>query len=118
VIHSPKPYSPNRLYADVEFLYDGTKVASDGPAAGFVDQDKDRVLVRDRDQEGRLVSQLVEHGACGAETSEHGMWFPQQGLPALVTALVGAGWIVEAEGATHPQARPVAAERHVGDRLV
>jgi hypothetical protein len=101
VVHSPERYGPNRLYGDIEFLYDGKGVRAGGRSAGTVDPDQERILFRDRDKEHELLAFLVEQGVRPADASgsrNHELWIPQQRLAELVDALVRAGWVVEAEG--------------------
>ncbi len=101
IVHSPQRYGRNRLYADVEFHYDGKKVRAADPAVGMVDREHERVLVRDREKEREMLGMLVVQGMRAADARRfqgHDLWLPPKRLAALVEALVPAGWIVEAEG--------------------
>jgi len=98
VVHSPNRYGRRRLLGNVEFLYDQKLVAPVDSRQALIDADRERVLVRDLDQEKQLLAALAEQGARASDDREHDVWIPESNFSQLVTSLVGAGWIVEAEG--------------------
>jgi superfamily II DNA or RNA helicase len=101
IVHSPQRSGRNRLYADVEFHYDGRKVRAADSASGLVDREHERVLVRNREKEREMLGLLFAQGlraTDGYDSPEHDLWLLPQRLAAVVETLVQAGWIVEAEG--------------------
>ena len=101
MIDKPERYDPYRLPGRVDFLYDGKAVSAQEAMRGIVDEEKGRVLVRDRQRERELVASLAPQGIRpmdGWRSEKHSLWIPSQKLPEAVEALVAAGWIVEAQG--------------------
>ncbi len=99
----PRLSGSDRLYAEVEFDYAGRTVPAIDPAAGVIDAERQRVFVRDRDAERRLLAELAAAGArphrdTAAAGPTGAVALSSRNLPAVVERLVGAGWHVEAEG--------------------
>lgn len=101
MVRSADRYRKDQFNADVEFRYDGTAVRAADRSAGIVDENNERVLVRDRAKEDEFLAMLGPAGARSADSSysrEHDVWIPRQRFPALAEKLIQGGWIVEAEG--------------------
>jgi len=97
-ICSPDRYGRRQLMADVAFQYDHQKIAAKDCRAVLVDAEHERVLVRDRDHESRLLAMLAELGTRVSADGQHDVSIPDNRFSQLVATLVEAGWIVEAEG--------------------
>jgi len=103
-VHEPERhrYSTRKyLYARILFDYDGRTVDPGDAAAGLVDEEGERVLVRDRDRERGLLDDLAGlklEPVPNYERSKGDVSFPESRLTEVVTALVHRGWTVEAEG--------------------
>ncbi len=101
IIDKPERYDPYRLPGRVEFLYDGKAVAAQDGSRGIVDEEKGRVLVRDRQRERELAGSLAAQGIRpmeGWQAEKYSIWVPSQKLPEAVEALVAQSWLVEAQG--------------------
>ncbi|MGA2253341.1 MAG: SNF2-related protein [Thermoguttaceae bacterium] len=101
MIDKPERYDPYRLPGRVDFLYDGKPVSAQETARGIVDDEKGRILVRDRQRERELAASLAPRGIRpmeGWQAEKYSIWLPSQKLPDAVEALVAEGWIVEAQG--------------------
>jgi len=101
IIDKPERYDPYRLPGRVEFLYDGKAVAAQDGSPGIVDEEKGRVLVRDRQRERELAGSLAAQGIRpmeGWQAEKYSIWVPSQKLPEAVEALVAQSWLVEAQG--------------------
>ncbi len=101
MIDKPERYDPYRLPGRVEFLYDGKPVSTQETMRGIVDDEKGRILVRDRQRERELAASLAPRGIRpmeGWQAEKYSIWIPSQKLPEAVEALVAEGWIVEAQG--------------------
>ena len=101
MIDKPERYDPYRLPGRVDFLYDGKAVSAQETARGIVDEEKGRILVRDRQRERELAASLAPRGIRpmeGWQAEKYSIWIPSQKLPEAVEALVAEGWIVEAQG--------------------
>ncbi|MEI8376491.1 MAG: SNF2-related protein [Planctomycetota bacterium] len=101
MIDKPERYDPYRLPGRVEFLYDGKSVAAQETVRGIIDEEKGRVLVRDRQRERVLAASLAPLGIRpteGWQAEKYSLWIPSQKLPEAVESLVAEGWIVEAQG--------------------
>ena len=121
MIDKPERYDPYRLPGRVDFLYDGKSVSAQETVRGIVDEEKGRVLVRDRQRERELAASLAPRGVRpmeGWQAEKYSIWIPSQKLPEAVEALVAEGWIVEAQGYYRPPCGRMADERHLGRRLV
>ncbi len=100
-IDKPDRYDPYRLPGHVDFLYDDKVVAAQETARGIVDEEKGRVIVRDRLRERDLAAGLAARGVRpmeGWQADKFNVWVPSQKLPEAAEALVRDGWIVEAQG--------------------
>lgn len=92
------------LYADAHFKYGQQQVAIDSVARQVFDAASDQVLERDRAAELELLGQLRDLKIAPRvkryyEQDLPGtLQFMPHRLPAIVSALVAAGWDVEAEG--------------------
>jgi SNF2 family DNA or RNA helicase len=94
-------FRDTQLYGTLAFLYDAYQVDPQVFQAGIVDQEQQRVILRDRDAEAALVQQLTDLGVrrnAGHYHEKGDYNFASYRLPALTTTLVRNGWIVEAEG--------------------
>ena len=101
MIDKPERYDPYRLPGRVDFLYDGKSVSAQETVRGIVDEEKGRVLVRDRQRERELAASLAPRGIRpmeGWQAEKYSIWIPSQKLPEAVESLVAEGWIVEAQG--------------------
>ena len=101
MIDKPERYDPYRLPGRVDFLYDGKSVSAQETARGIVDEEKGRILVRDRQRERELAAVAGARGIRpmeGWQAEKYSIWIPSQKLPEAVEALVAEGWIVEAQG--------------------
>lgn len=99
-------YQPNRniLFADGEFLYDGTAIAIDDPRSGIVLPDGETILQRNDQREAELLEQLRELSITSAEVPNYyrppgKLQLPIKKFDEVVSTLVARGWQVEAEGA-------------------
>ena len=101
MIDKPERYDPYRLPGRVDFLYDGKSVSAQETMRGIVDEEKGRILVRDRQRERELAASLAPRGIRpmeGWQAEKYSIWIPSQKLPEAVESLVAEGWIVEAQG--------------------
>ncbi len=101
MIDKPERYDPYRLPGRIDFLYDGKSVSAQETARGIVDDEKGRILVRDRQRERELAASLAIRGIRpmeGWQAEKYSIWIPSQKLPEAVESLVAEGWIVEAQG--------------------
>jgi len=101
MIDKPERYDPYRLPGRVDFLYDGKSISAQETARGIVDDEKGRILVRDRQRERELAASLAPKGVRpmeGWQAEKYSIWLPSQKLSEAVESLVGEGWIVEAQG--------------------
>ncbi len=101
MIDKPERYDPYRLPGRLDFLYDGKPVSAQETARGIIDEEKGRILVRNRQRERDLAASLAPRGIRpmeGWQAQKYSIWVPAQKLPEAVESLVGEGWIVEAQG--------------------
>jgi len=101
MIDKPDRYDPYRLPGRLDFLYDGKPISAQETARGIVDDEKGRILVRDRQRERELAASLAPRGIRpteGWQAEKYSIWLPSQKLAAAVESLVAEGWIVEAQG--------------------
>ena len=110
---TPKPHlrvEPNRsshpaagrLRCYLTFRYGEAFVDAASPARGVYQKGSRTLLLRDREAEKKARLELIELGARPVDADEansHPGWdLRSQKLPALVQALMPAGWDIEAEG--------------------
>jgi superfamily II DNA or RNA helicase len=101
MIDKPERYDPYRLPGRIDFLYDGKSISAQEAARGIVDEERGRILVRDRQRERDLAATLAARGVRpmeGWQAEKYSLWIPSQKLPEAVEALVAEGWVVEAQG--------------------
>jgi len=99
----PSYVKSDLLYADVRFDYAGQRVAMSEDSGALVDDCADRVLLRDRAAEARLLSRLAELRAGPKKPHYYldppgDVEFSKQRLGEIVERLTAEGWHVEAEG--------------------
>ncbi len=110
---TPKPYlrvEPHRsahpdsgtLRCFLSFRYGDAAVDSGSPARGVYQKGSHTLLLRDAEAEAKARLELTELGVKSAEADEandRAAWsLRSRKLPAVVEALLPAGWDVEAEG--------------------
>src|SRR5262249_4166160 len=90
------------LVGDVAFGYGRHAVGAAVRKTAIVDREASRVYVRDRDREEELRARLDELGfrraAAGGYAERHDVLLLRRDFVRAVSALVGEGWRVEAEG--------------------
>jgi superfamily II DNA or RNA helicase len=97
-----------RLRGELSFDYDGENVPSDRAGRGVYQPDHRRFLVRDRDAESAAAAKLLE---LGFRREVYGIYGPRKAelelsprnLPKVISSLLDAGWLVEAEGKVYRQ---------------
>ncbi|MFO0983006.1 MAG: DEAD/DEAH box helicase [Planctomycetota bacterium] len=95
-VKRPDGGQPGRLLAELWFCYDGERVAASHPAANILQRERRRVLARDASKEAAARAELDPLGFLPARDAP--LALPAHKLPAAVSALVRAGWRVEAQG--------------------
>jgi superfamily II DNA or RNA helicase len=98
----PKYYMRrDQLAGQVQFEYEGQRVAAQATAAAVADESGRRVLIRDRQREQELLVQLASAGVKLVDRNysrPHNAELPAKHLPQVVEHLLASGWTVEAEG--------------------
>ncbi len=98
----PKYYlRRDHLAGQVQFEYEGQRVAAHAAAAAMADDSGQRVLIRDRPRERELLVQLASAGVKLVDRNysrPHDAELPAKHLPQAVERLLAADWTVEAEG--------------------
>ena len=100
VVYRPPAFA-NRLVADLVFDYGGTMVPSVPSHPAKYDAAGSRLIWRDREAEATAVNLLIAIGLkfVSRESGGEDRWRIQSAkLGRVVSTLVAAGWVVEAEG--------------------
>lgn len=92
--------SQRKLKAELYFSYDGATIGAANPARGVFLTDPRRLLIRDRQTEGKAARTIEELGMRRAAGQEHYL-LTSSSLPKVVRTLTLAGWHVEAEGSLY-----------------
>ena len=91
-----------RPRAELSFDYAGRRVADSARSRGFYDAAGRRFIPRDAEAERAAAARLQKLGLRAAEATylepAAGWQVPAKKLPGVLSALVGAGWQVQAEG--------------------
>jgi superfamily II DNA or RNA helicase len=92
--------TPTKLEADLLFDYQGMTIKSSDTHAGFYDRNSRRFVERDLAVEESAVELLKTLGLRSNReyNNNRKFYFSAKYLPRAVTALLGLGWKVEAEG--------------------
>lgn len=111
---SKRGWKHERIHANVEFEYDGTRVRGSNVQWAVVQRDRNRCLLRDQQKEGELwgllddlgFRRLVDHRQVA-----HDVDIAASELGRAVRGLINAGWEVHADGKEVRQ--PAAVKFHV-----
>lgn len=111
---SKRGWKHERIHANVEFEYDGTRVRGSNVQWAVVQRDRNRCLLRDQQKEGQLwgvlddlgFRRLVDHRQVA-----HDVDIAASELGRAVRGLIKAGWEVHADGKEVRQ--PAAVKFHV-----
>ena len=90
-----------RLRGELTFDYGGRTVDPGDPRGSFIESDRDRLIMRDREQESGARSLLASVGFQEVYDSWHGttsLQLAPSRLDSAVTTLTREGWRVEVEG--------------------
>jgi superfamily II DNA or RNA helicase len=94
-------YQSDRLQGELSFDYDGQIIAANNPGWGVYQPDHRRLILRDQAAESAAAGQLQQLGFKSAgsyyDRPAHLVLTPRH-LPRAVSALLQAGWHVEADG--------------------
>jgi superfamily II DNA or RNA helicase len=113
-------HDTRQILGNVTFQYADTGVSPRNNTLGQYDPAREQVLLRDREAEQALLSQVIEAGARpynlpgymrGIQTDSPDVQLSERALPEIVDRLILAGWTVEAEG--RPIRRPRATKLSV-----
>jgi superfamily II DNA or RNA helicase len=95
-----------RLAGELSFDYEGTVITPEQHGSGFYEQDRRRLVRRDRSAEANAAERLRQLGFRPFReyyTQESGLELTPRNLPSVVTTLLREGWHVEAEGKLYRQ---------------
>jgi superfamily II DNA or RNA helicase len=101
MVDKPERYDPYRLPGRVDFLYGDKAVSAQETARGIVDDDRQRIILRDRQRERELAASLAARHIRPMDnwqTDRHNVWMSSAHAPAALEALINEGWVVEAQG--------------------
>ena len=101
MIDKPERYDPYRLPGRIDFLYGDKSVSAQDTARAIVDEEKQRVVLRDRERERELAGSLAARHIRpmdGWQTEKYNIWISSTHAPAALEALINEGWVVEAQG--------------------
>ena len=90
-----------QLTAHVGFQYNDQFVSLRSPSGALVDESKKEIILRDRERESELITELSAIGislATAYREDAGDVQFPVKKLPSIVESLVNKGWLVEADG--------------------
>jgi superfamily II DNA or RNA helicase len=92
------PYNEKQK-CEIQFVYGSLKVPEAFAASAVKDFSTGRYVRRDAASEARVMERLMELGLQRVDRWQGNEWYVSASrLPAMVLALVGEGWLVEAEG--------------------
>ncbi len=102
-VHAPgkSRWQHDRLKAEVLFSYDGATVRGSSPRWAIVQRHASRCLLRDRQREAELWSQLQDNGfrrLLDQRRGQHDVEVNARDLGHAVRKLVGLGWQIRADG--------------------
>ncbi|MEM7408235.1 MAG: DEAD/DEAH box helicase [Pseudomonadota bacterium] len=89
----------SRFKVQAQALYDGTRVAFNGPGMSVVDAQRERIIQRDSAREQSLLEELTAADlARSAESDAGGQILNRNAIPGLLKALQAQGWQLEFGG--------------------
>ena len=93
------------LHCRISFDYEGTRVPMTHVASAVRKPDGEQWVARDREAEREALQTFLEHGVrIDDELEDADATLPARDLPRTVSALLAAGWTVEAEGVPYRRA--------------
>ncbi len=101
MIDKPERYDPYRLPGRVDFLYGDKAVSAQDNARAIIDEENQRIVLRDRQRERELAATLAARNVRamdGWQTEKYNVWVSSTHAPAALEALINEGWVVEAQG--------------------
>ena len=100
-IDKAERYDPYRLPGRVDFLYGDKAVSARDTARGIVDDQGQRIILRDRQRERDLAGSLAARDVQpmhGWQAERYDVSLNSNHAPAALEALINEGWVVEAQG--------------------